>query len=128
MSTFYEITIRTDNTGLLPAYIDTACREDTDFEDDDFWDNDPFEEQALVCLDKVDQKIHTYTIQDGFWVDIIEQQNVWECYLYHETCGIKSRVMTLPKEGYVLSDVENVFVSNMNKQMYRLEYRMEFMR
>ena len=48
MSTFYEITIRTDNTGLLPAYVDTACREDTDFEDDDFWDKDPFEEEVLV--------------------------------------------------------------------------------
>lgn len=110
--------------------VDVDCEDEEDdfWEEDDFEDDAPFEDDALICMEKVDHKIHTYAVRDGFWADIIEQQNVWECYLYHEARGIKLRVMTLPKESYVLSDVESIFASDMNEQKYLLEYRMEFMR
>lgn len=61
---------------------------------------------------------------DGFMIDIIEQDNRFEAYLYHKSYGIKSFMYGLLKsDADKAAFIENVECNfNEYKEMYKSEY------
>lgn len=83
----------------------------------------------LPVLKKTDWITSTYTFTGGFMVDIVENSDSWECYLYHELYGIKSSMFGIPKGSYVsdLAGVEELVAANLIDQPYIELYREEYM-
>lgn len=100
------------------------------------WDEDEEENENIesLAMEKVAWVTHTYTVGNGFMVDIVESPDVqwgwkWSCYLYHNSYGTKMYMFGLPKCEHApnLACVEGIVLANLSEDNYIELYREEYM-
>lgn len=126
-----EITVRYAETeskwenqnGFL-TMLETESEDEEEFEEDT---------EPLV-MEKVDWVTHTYTVGNGFMVDIVECPDAqwgwkWCCYLYHDSYGTKMYMFGLPKCEHApnLTSVEEIVLANLSEDNYIELFREEYM-
>lgn len=76
-------------------------------------------------MKKVNIKTTTYDIGDGFRVDITQEQQMTEAWIYHEDYGIKEYIFG--RENYSLTEMKKSLTGYLDLEFSKEKYREQHM-